>query len=298
MLLDQSGDVADDLCVENRIALGIVERRNRHAPRALTRDAPIRSRLDGALDAVDPPVRNPVHAINFGESGFTKGRAVLLRGQGLGRAAARPYHVINLDEPLIHCAKDDRRLAPPTVRVAVMIILLVQQRLAHAQFVQHGLVRVALAVLFQNGLADHLVWYLLIERQIVRVREAAIVVHRRINQQAMRAAEVVVVLTVAGRNVNEACARIVRDEMVAGKKFSRAIAERMLIFELTEMLAVETADDLVTLPAAFLGDRREQHRRDDELFLLHLHQRITELGVVRHGQIRRQGPRRRRPDYN
>ena len=72
-------------------------------------------------------------------------------------------YVINLDEPLVHRAEDDGRLAAPAMRVAVVIILLVQQRLADAQFVQHGFVGVALAVLFQDGFAEHLGGHLLFD---------------------------------------------------------------------------------------------------------------------------------------
>jgi hypothetical protein len=75
------------------------------------------------------------------------------------------------------------------MRVAVVIILLMQQRLADAQFVQHRFVRVALAVFFENGFAEHLGGHLLLDRQIVRVRERAVVVDRRIDRQAVRAAE-------------------------------------------------------------------------------------------------------------
>ena len=42
------------------------------------------------------------------------------------------------------------------MRVAVMIILLMQQRMAGAQFMQYGFVRVALAMFFEDGFTDHL----------------------------------------------------------------------------------------------------------------------------------------------
>ena len=45
-------------------------------------------------------------------------------------------------------------------------------------------------------------------------------------------------------------------KLVAGEKFAGAIAERMLIFELAEMTAIEAADDLITFPAAFFSDGR------------------------------------------
>ena len=50
--------------------------------------------------------------------------------------------------------------------------------MADAQFVQHDLVRVALAVLFQNGFAQKFGRHLLFHRQIVGVRKRTVVVHR------------------------------------------------------------------------------------------------------------------------
>ena len=57
-----------------------------------------------------------------------------------------------------------------------MIILLLQQRVADAQLVQHRFVCVALAVLLQDAFAKHLDGHLLLHRQIVGVRERAVVI--------------------------------------------------------------------------------------------------------------------------
>ncbi len=48
-----------------------------------------------------------------------------------------------------------------------MIIFLVQQRVADAEFVQHRFVRIALAVLFENRFANHFGGHLLFDRQFV-----------------------------------------------------------------------------------------------------------------------------------
>ena len=128
--------------------------------------------------------------------------------------------MINLDEPLVHRAEDDGRFAAPAVRIAVMIIFLVQQGVAGAEFVQHGFVRVAFAVLFENGFADHFRRHLLLDRQIVRVGELAVVVHRRINRQADCEAEIVVFQAVAGRDVDEAGAGVAGDK-IGGDKLCR-----------------------------------------------------------------------------
>ena len=93
------------------------------------------------------------------------------------------------------------------MRIAVLIIFLVQQGLADAEFVENGLVGVALAVFFQNGFADHFRRHLLFDGQFIRVREAAVVIHGRINWQAVLASEIVVVEAVAGRDMDETRAR-------------------------------------------------------------------------------------------
>src|SRR6185436_18957797 len=84
-----------------------------------------------------------------------------LRRTSVRRHAKRS--VVYLDEPLIHRAKDDGRFAAPAMWVAVVIIFLVQERVADAQLVQDGAVGVAFAVLFQNGFADQLRRHLLFD---------------------------------------------------------------------------------------------------------------------------------------
>ena len=70
------------------------------------------------------------------------------------------------------------------------------------------------------------------------MRERAVVVDGRVDRQSVLATDVVVVQTVTGRDMNEACARIVGDEVVAGEKFPGAIAERMLVFDRLEMFGI------------------------------------------------------------
>jgi hypothetical protein len=108
MFLNQVSGIANDLRVENRFSLRVIKRGNRDAPGALPRDTPVGPGLHGALDAVDAPLGNPVHAVNF------------------GKRLLAEFVVVNLDEPLIHRAEDDGCFAAPTMRIAVVIILLVQ----------------------------------------------------------------------------------------------------------------------------------------------------------------------------
>ena len=84
-----------------------------------------------------------------------------------------------------------------------MVVLLVREGVAHAQLVEDGVVGVALAVLFEDGLAEHLGGHLLVGGEVIGVGETAGVVHGRVDGQALAAAEVVVVRAVAGRDVDD-----------------------------------------------------------------------------------------------
>ena len=82
-------------------ALLVDKERNRNAPGALARNAPIRPPFHHTLDPGAPPVRRKL--------GFT---------DLFQRCLAQP-RLLHADEPLRRCAEDDRRLVTPAVRVAV-----------------------------------------------------------------------------------------------------------------------------------------------------------------------------------
>ncbi len=180
--------------------------------------------------------------------------------------------MVNPDEPLVHRPENYRRLAPPTMRIAVVIILLVQQRLVQAQFVQYGFVRIAFPVFLQNGFTNHLDWHLLGSGQIVGVGESSIIIHRRINGQAVRAPQVVIVQTVPGCDMHKSGSGGIVHERITREKFPGALAEWVLIFELGKMSAIQAAHDFIILPPTFFGDCREQHRRNNVLFFSHPHE--------------------------
>ena len=150
------------------------------------------------------------------------------------------------------------------------------QRLAFTQELQHRFVGFAPAVLFQNRLADQFLRHLLFERQFVRVGEAAVVVHRRINRKAVLQAELVVLQTVPWRDMHESGAGGVFHEAVAGKQFSCARAERVLKLDLPEVIGVQATDDFVAVPAAFLRDRRQEQGGNDERFSADARLRVAE----------------------
>ncbi len=91
------------------------EQRQRHAPHALARDAPVGTAGDHAVDALLAPARCPLDLADLGER----------RG-----AQACLFHA---DEPLRRRAEDHRRLVAPAVRIAVAERLVMQQRAAFAR---------------------------------------------------------------------------------------------------------------------------------------------------------------------
>ncbi len=103
LALDRRGDAVDDPLVAQRLAgLLVGEDGDRHAPGALTRDAPIGTALDHRLNAVLALGRNPARVVD--------------RGQ---RLLPQSVH-IHADEPLRRVAEDQRRLGAPGMRVGVL----------------------------------------------------------------------------------------------------------------------------------------------------------------------------------
>ena len=204
--------------------------------------------------------------------------------------------MVNLDKPLVHRAEDDGGLAAPAVRVAVVVVLLMREGVAHTQFVEDGVVGVALAVLFEDGLAEQLGGHLLVGGEVGGVGEAAGVVHGRVDGQALAAAEVVVVRAVAGRDVDEAGAGVGGDE-VGGEEPAGAPAERMLVGERGEFVSGDGALDLIAArPAALLRDGFEQRIADEIDIPVGHDARVEEVGVEGDGEVRGERPGRGGPD--
>ena len=62
------------------------------------------------------------------------------------------------------------------MRIAVMIIFLMQQRVANAEFMQHSFIGVAFAMFLKNGFADHFGRHLNFNWKIIGIGKRAIVV--------------------------------------------------------------------------------------------------------------------------
>ena len=129
MLLNEVSGAADDAGIENGFAVGGIKRGNGHAPRALAADAPVGPGLNSALNAVLAPGRHPVDGIDRAECGLAK--AI----------------VVDVDEPLVHAAENDGRLAAPAVWVAVRVFLEMHEPRFFAQQLDDRVVRLAASVL-------------------------------------------------------------------------------------------------------------------------------------------------------
>ncbi len=104
---------------------------------------------------------------------------------------------------------------------------------------QHDLIRFAFAVLLENSFAEHGFRHLLLDGQIGCSRETAIVIDRRINWQVVLSSEEIILEPVAGRDVDKTCAGHVFNEGITGKQFAGASTERVLVFKLAEVTAIQ-----------------------------------------------------------
>ena len=242
------------------------EHRERHAPGALARDAPVRARLDHAGDALLAPARDPAHAAD--------------RRQ---RIAAQS-RLLHAEEPLRRRAEDHRRLVAPAMRVAVVIRLEMDQPPALAQRLDDLRVRIEHREAFEQRRARD---------------EAAIVADRVVDRQAIAPAHLVIVRAVAGRRVHGAGAGIER-HVIAEDHGHFALVERVLEPQALERLSLDLAEHAVRARADALGKGLDQGLGDDEALRPAGARELGEHVVVERVQADRlvcgQRPRCRGPD--
>jgi hypothetical protein len=82
----------------------------------------------------------------------------------------------------------------------------------------------------------------------------------------------VILHSVAGSDVDEAGTGAVFDERIAGIKPSGTIAEGVLIFELEEMISIESTNYLIRFPIGFLGDILQESIGNDVGLVADLHE--------------------------
>ena len=120
---------------------------------------------------------------------------------------------------------------------------------------------------------------------------------RRVNFQTVLHACIEVVGPVPGRRVHDTGARIER-HVVAEHRERGAVVQRMLEPEALELVALYSRERAIERPTNHLADGRCERLGDNDRPPLDVVCRVVELRMKRDGHVRRNGPRRRRPDQN
>src|SRR5690606_9145448 len=126
-LLDALGDLLHQLdgARVQLAAFLVQEERDRYAPVALARDAPVRAASDHAMQAGLAPGRYELGVFDGVQGAGAQGTAV-------------SHHLVHADEPLCSSAVDQRRLVAPAVHVAVADALVLEQRADFTQLLDDG----------------------------------------------------------------------------------------------------------------------------------------------------------------
>ena len=202
---------------EDRLAARrAVERRDRHAPRALARDAPVRPVDDHVEDPVAAPRRDPLHLLID--------RVARRIAQRAHRPVLAPDHriAVHPDEPLRGRQENHRVVAAPAMRVLMRKDLAVPEARALLERLLHVGVRVE---------------HPLSAEQLHRVEEMSARADRRVDLEAVLDAGQEVVGAVAGRGVHGARARVER-HVVAEDAHRIALVQRMAEADALQLLAL------------------------------------------------------------
>ena len=269
-LLDAQGDLLEQLG-RSRVGLArlaVDEQRQRHAPGALPRDAPVRPPLHHAGDALLAPARHPAHL------------ADLLQG-----GAAQAF-LVHAHEPLRRGAEDHGRLVPPAVRVTVHVGLVPEQAATRRERLHDRLVR----------LED-----LLPLEQRRALEEPSIGPHRVVDRQPVAAPDDIVLHAVARRGVDRARARVGR-HVVAEDDRHDPVVERVLQPQPLERATARMAQVAHVPQPGSLRQGLEQRRGDHQVLTpaarVGLDEHIVQLGVHADRLVRRQRPGCRGPDHD
>ena len=194
-------------------------------------------------------------------------------------AGAEPLRV-QLDEPLLGRAKERRLLAAPAVGVGVVERTLGDQRADAPEVLDDPGIRLPHR---EPGEVLHL------------GEEAPVVVHRVVDRETEGPAELVVLLAVARRDVDEARAGVHRDERRRRDR-SGAVDPRVPVPEPDELPARDRAD----LPGVPEVHRHQEPvgelRRDDQGLAADRERHVLLVGVNGDREVRGQRPRGRGPD--
>ena len=247
-----------------------LEHRNRHAPAALARDAPVGTIGNHGTNAVHAPLGDELHVVvNLVERSLAQTR------------------IVHRDEPLVSRAENNGLMATPAMRVAVHDVDMSDERALLAQPLDD--LRVGLV----GGKARPL-------RHVIG--EAAVIVNRHDGVDAELHANLVVVDAMAGSRVNGAGARVEGD-MLAPDDAARVLVQNGAdIRDVAELVALHgdglaiRLNDAIALPASDLGDSLDHVLREHHELAVSLDEAVIDVGTQRHSGVRRQRPRRGGPN--
>ena len=225
MLGDQGLDVGEGVGIEQHLAaVAVIKNRDRHAPGALARDAPVAPVAHHRLDPVAAALRHPGHGSD--------------RREGL---VAEAFH---RSKPLLGGAEDRGLLGAPVVGVAVGVALLRQQGAGVAQGRQDGGVGVLEHVEPGEGAGFG--------------GEGAALIHRAENRQAVLAAGIEVVDAVARGSVHQAGAGFGGHVVAAHQHRRGAIQQGMAVLDPLQRLALHAEQGF---EGALQGGAQAVHER-------------------------------------
>lgn len=253
-----------------QFATGLVqEERDRYAPVALARDAPVGTPGDHSVQARLAPARD-----EFGlGDGFQR---------SLAQGSTLPGLLVHADEPLRGGAIDQRRLVPPAVHVAVIDGFVGQQAADLFQLGHHVGV----------GLPDELAAE---ERQ--RVDVDAVALHRAedvVVAHPVALAGIEVVFAVGRRRVDDTGAGI-EGHVVGQVDRRQALVERMAEVDQFQRLALGGGDHLaLALVARQAG--LDQGLGQHQVTIAGIDQRVVDLRMHVQRLVGRDGPGRGGPD--
>ena len=280
-LSGEGGDhtVHHRLITQHLTGLFLHEHRNRHAPGALTADAPIRARGDHRADAVAALIRHKMR-----------------RRNRVQRLLADMLLAIHADEPLRRGAVDQRSLRAPGMRVGMHQLAARQQR---AGLQQRRTDRISRLVDMHAFEARR------------EMRQFAVIGHRLRHVQPMRPTECEIVLAVAGGDVDKARALFGGDEIGAQQRHFMLIAtapQRMRADRADKLAAFDHMEDVVRLDLGGLAEFRQQREGDQQLGMrrdqrafghrIDMHDGVFDLRAIGHGAVGRHRPRRGGPDHH
>ena len=197
----------DRWIIEILAGLAVHEQRDRHAPSALSAEHPVRAALDHRGDAVLALFRHPAGLGNGGHRLFAQ------------RAAG--HVLIHRHKPLRRAAIDDLGLGPPRMRIAVLIVR--TRREQTTGLAQRGADRAVGRV--ELGVDDAA--FAAEPGPVVTI--LAIAQHREHRLNAVRLAQVKIVLAMVRRHMDKAGAAVGRDEIAREQRarFGKEAAEMM-----------------------------------------------------------------------